>query len=270
MRVCSQSLRRAWLFATPWTVAHQALPSVGFSRQEYWSGLPFPPPGDLLNPGIEPRSPALQADSLPAEPQGKPKNTGVGRLSLLQGIFPTQEPNQGLLPCRWILYQLSYQGRLIGDIRSYYFKLVSLDFFISSSLKIFYPMVLTSDFSFWPCCVACGIWVSLTRHWTQGPQQWELRVLSTEPPRNALTSFEMILSWITYYQDGCKTVIFGFVIPFPFIHWCSSLKKNFPFSFKTLFSFLLHVSSAGGTSLIPGQRTKIPHVAQRSPTKKKS
>ena len=53
---------------------------------------------------------ALLADSLPAEPQGKPKNTGVGSISLLQGIFPTQESNQGLLHCRWILYQLSYQG----------------------------------------------------------------------------------------------------------------------------------------------------------------
>ena len=50
-------------FATPWTVAHQALPSMGFSRQEYWSGLPFPSPGDLLNPRIEPRSPALQTDA---------------------------------------------------------------------------------------------------------------------------------------------------------------------------------------------------------------
>ena len=56
------------------------------------------------------RSPALQAESLPAEPPGKPKNTGVGSLSHLQWIFPTQESNGGLLPCRWILYQLSYQG----------------------------------------------------------------------------------------------------------------------------------------------------------------
>ena len=59
---------------------------------------------------MEPRSPALQADSLPAEPQGKPKNTGMGSLSLLKGIFPTQESIQGLLHCRQILYQLSYQG----------------------------------------------------------------------------------------------------------------------------------------------------------------
>ena len=68
------------------------------------------PWGDLPNPGIEPRSPALQADSLPAEPPGKCKNTGVGNLSLLQGIFLTQESNWGLLHCRRILSQLSYQG----------------------------------------------------------------------------------------------------------------------------------------------------------------
>ena len=83
-----------------------------FSRPEYWSGQPFPSPGDLANPGIEPRSPSLQADSLLAEPQGKPKNTGVGSLSLLQQIFPTQESNRGLLHCRQVLYQLSYQGPL--------------------------------------------------------------------------------------------------------------------------------------------------------------
>ena len=70
---------------------------MGFSRPEDWSGLPFPSPGDLPNPAIEPRSPALQADSLPAEPPGKPKNTGVGSWSLLQGIFLTWELNQGLL-----------------------------------------------------------------------------------------------------------------------------------------------------------------------------
>ena len=57
---------------TPWTVAHQAPPSMGFSRQEYWSGLPFPSPGDLPGPGIEPGTPAFQADALTSEPPGKP------------------------------------------------------------------------------------------------------------------------------------------------------------------------------------------------------
>ena len=69
-----KSLSRAQLFVTPWTVAHQAPPPMGFSRQEYWSGLPFPSPGDLPDPGVEPRSPTLQADALTCEPPGKPQN----------------------------------------------------------------------------------------------------------------------------------------------------------------------------------------------------
>ena len=76
------------------------LQSMEFSRPEYWSEQPFPSLEDLPNPGIEPRSPALQADSLRAKPQGKSKNTGVGSLPFLQQIFPTQESNRGLLHCR--------------------------------------------------------------------------------------------------------------------------------------------------------------------------
>ena len=73
-------------------------------------GSLFLSPGDLPNSGMEPRSPALQADSLPAELPGKTMNTGVRSLSFLQRIFPTQELNWGLLHCRRILYQLSYEG----------------------------------------------------------------------------------------------------------------------------------------------------------------
>ena len=64
------------LCAAPWTVAHQAPLSMGFSRQEYWSGLPFPSPGDLPDPGIKPRFPALEADSLLSELPGKPTEAG--------------------------------------------------------------------------------------------------------------------------------------------------------------------------------------------------
>ena len=110
MKLKVKSLSRVRFFVTPWTVAYQAPPSVGFSRQEYWSGLPFPSPGDLPNSGIEPRPPTLQADSLPTESQGKSKNTGVGSLFLLHRIFPIQDSNQGLLHCRQILFQLNYQG----------------------------------------------------------------------------------------------------------------------------------------------------------------
>ena len=89
--VRSDSLRPHGLLPTrllcPW----------GFSWQEYWSGLPCPLPGDLPNPGIKSRSPALQVDSLTSESPGKPQNTGVDTLFHLQGISLTQEPNQGLL-----------------------------------------------------------------------------------------------------------------------------------------------------------------------------
>ena len=131
---CAQSLSRVRLFVTPWTVAHQAPLSLGFSRQEYWSGFQCLPPGELPNPGIEPRSPALQAESLLSEPPGKQsescsvvcdslrppglhspwnspgQNNGVDSLSILQEIFPTQGLNLGLLHCRQMLYQLSHKG----------------------------------------------------------------------------------------------------------------------------------------------------------------
>ncbi|CAN0528843.1 unnamed protein product [Rangifer tarandus platyrhynchus] len=97
-----------------------------FARPEYWSGQLFPSPGDLPNPGIETRSPALQADSLPAEPPGKAKNTGVGSLSLLQQIFPTQESNQGLLTCKGIVYQLSYRETPLSEISQTKRNIVSL------------------------------------------------------------------------------------------------------------------------------------------------
>ena len=74
LKVKCKLLSHVQLFVTPWTVASRLLCPWEFSRQEYWSGLPCPPPGDLPNPGIEPRSPELQADSLPSEPPEKPSN----------------------------------------------------------------------------------------------------------------------------------------------------------------------------------------------------
>ena len=95
-------LSRVWFFATPWTVVYQAPQSMQFSRWEYWSGLPFPSPGDLPNPGIEPGSPTLQADTLPSEPPpGKPKNkhckTWPKRLWLmkLNSLWPPNFLGQG-------------------------------------------------------------------------------------------------------------------------------------------------------------------------------
>ena len=101
------------LFATSWNPLDQNKGKLEFSRPEYRSVQPFSSPRDLPNPGIEPRSPILQGDSLLTEPAGKPKNTGMGNLSFLQQISPSQELNQGLLPCRWILYHLSQQRQPI-------------------------------------------------------------------------------------------------------------------------------------------------------------
>ena len=88
------------LFETPWTIACQAPLSMGFPRQEHWSGLPFPSPGDFSDPGIEPRSPALQADSLPFEPPGNPCSWFILRPpcvmvfhSLRQGTFECSGPS---------------------------------------------------------------------------------------------------------------------------------------------------------------------------------
>ena len=82
-----------------------------------WVASSLLSPGDLPSPGIDPRSPTLQADSLPAEPPGKPKNAGVRSLSLLQGIFPTQESYRSLLHCRWILNQLNYKASLSPKLK---------------------------------------------------------------------------------------------------------------------------------------------------------
>ena len=83
-----KSFSHVRLFVTPWTVAHQAPPSTGFSRQEYWSGWPFPSPGDLPHPGIKPGSPTLQADALPSEPLRKPRIKGRNvKFSMILGDF---------------------------------------------------------------------------------------------------------------------------------------------------------------------------------------
>ena len=74
MKMKVKSLSHVRLFATPWTAACQAPLFMGLFRQEYWSELPFPSPGDLPTPGIKPSCPSLQVDSLPSEPPGKPKH----------------------------------------------------------------------------------------------------------------------------------------------------------------------------------------------------
>ena len=128
MCMCVCSFSHVRLFVTSWTVAFQIPLSMGFSRQEYCIELPCPPPRDLPNLEMEAKSLHLlhwQADSLPLSHwealswltlqlicifSKHWKNTGVGSLALLQGVFPTWESNQSLLHCRQILYQQSHQG----------------------------------------------------------------------------------------------------------------------------------------------------------------
>ena len=93
-------LSHVWVFATPGTVAYQAPLSMGFSSQEYCSGLPCPPPGDLPSPGIEPRSPALQADSLLSKPLGKTKNTRVGSVQFSHSVMSDSLQPHGLQHAR--------------------------------------------------------------------------------------------------------------------------------------------------------------------------
>ena len=104
------SLSCVWLFVTPWAIAHLAPLSMGILQARLLEWVAFPFSRGSSQPRDPTRFPTLQADSFPAEPPGKPKNTGVSSHSFLQRIFPTQELNLGLLHCRWILYQLSYQG----------------------------------------------------------------------------------------------------------------------------------------------------------------
>ena len=117
-----------WIYVVQ-KVTHPSTPFVLNSSQPHGLYSPWNFPGQntevsslsllqgIFPTRIKPRSPTLQADSSPAEPQRKPKNTGVGNLSLLQWIFLTQELNWGLPQCRWILHQLSYQGSPLKTIR---------------------------------------------------------------------------------------------------------------------------------------------------------
>ena len=110
----------------------------GFYRQEYWSGLLCPPPGDLPNPVIEPKSPALQMDSLPVESPGKPRDTGMGSLSLLQGIFPTQGSNPSLPHCRQMLYWATREAQWPVAMPN----LAFWDFFIMKYIWLSFQMLL--------------------------------------------------------------------------------------------------------------------------------
>ena len=104
-KVKVKSLSCVRLFATPWTVACQAPPSMGFSQHKYWSGLPFPSPWDLPDPRIEPRSPALQADSLPSEPPRKPV---ISIHSIYKAVSSSTDERTKM----WYIYTMEYYSAI--------------------------------------------------------------------------------------------------------------------------------------------------------------
>ena len=125
----TKSLSRVRLFATPWTVTHQAPPSIEFSRQEYWSGLSFPTPRDLPDPGIKPKSPALQADALLSH-QGSPMACSHAQSGFLRFFYyyldcttqlvGSQFPHQGLILCpRWWKHGVLITGPPENSLRSF-------------------------------------------------------------------------------------------------------------------------------------------------------
>ena len=110
VRHCARPLSPVWPFATPVDCSPPGSSLMGILQARVLEWVAVPSSLSLPSPGIKPRSPALRADPLSSKPWGKPKNPGVGSLSLLQGIFPTQESTRDLLHCRWILYELSHPG----------------------------------------------------------------------------------------------------------------------------------------------------------------
>ena len=113
-------LSGVWLFATPWTVAYQAALSMEFSRQEDWSGLPFPSPGDLPDPGIEPRSSALQADALPSEPPRKPKHWRLALKIIMPTCWCTMGDISGMFKMIDFSQDISFLAKISVAISDYF------------------------------------------------------------------------------------------------------------------------------------------------------
>ena len=132
----AQSLSHGRLFATPGIAACQAPLSMEFSRQKYWSGLPCPPPGDLPNPGVKPRSPTMQADSLPSEPAGKPMNNGVSSTVVCVSLdaFHTIVINCVDSDCNFLINDV-----WLYNLNQATFIILNLSFFMSTLRSLFPP-----------------------------------------------------------------------------------------------------------------------------------
>ena len=140
-----------WTICSPWNCLGQ---NTGVGCRSLLRGS--------SQPGIEPWFPALQEDSLPAEPPGKPKNAGVGNLSLLQRIFLTQESNRGLLHCKWFLYRLSYKRSPILYSRTLFIHPKWNSLHLPSAASHSIPLHLSLPPTPWPCTLATASLISLS------------------------------------------------------------------------------------------------------------
>ena len=156
---------RVWLFATLWTIAHQSPLSMGFSRQEYWSGLPHPAPGDFPNPGIEPLSPALLAGSLPSEPWGKPRispilEPKIGYRNMISLACPPHSVLSTMLGCTYY-WRFSYLQDHKYQLTEHE-TLIYLFSWLLSPLATYIWNSIISLHKSWPCVFQC--FSSLTGH----------------------------------------------------------------------------------------------------------
>ena len=179
----------------------------GFSRQEYWSGLSYPPPGDLPNPGIELRSPTLQADSLPAEPPGKPKNTVVGSLSLLQAIFPTRnQPGVSCIVGRFLTNWATWEAHLYAYLHISMHQFSSIQFscsVVSDSLRTHESQHTR------PCCPSPTPRVYPTQvHRVGDAIQPSHPLSSPSPPAPNPSQHQGLFQWVNSSHEVAKVLEF--------------------------------------------------------------
>ena len=182
-------------FATPWTLAYQASLSMGFSRQDYWSGLPFPSPGDLPDPWIEPGSPALQMDALLSEPPGKPSVDSI-QFSSVQSLSPVW-----LFATPWIA---SRQASLSITNSQNSPRLTSIESVMPSShLILCHPLLLLP-----PIPPGIRVFCSESTHLMRWPKYWSFSfsiIPSKEIP--GLISFRMDWLELLAVQGTLKTTL---------------------------------------------------------------
>ena len=226
--VVVQLLNLVRLFAALWTVAHQAPLSMGLSRQEYWSGLPFPPPGDLPNLGIKPKSLALQADSLPSEPPGKPQipdqRVGVRNFhaffffqsgAILYSLH--QKPPEFWRLTTLCASELFYFGPASWEMWFLIVVLSHLSLTISDVEHLFICCLAMQIPSFVRCLLKPFTIIPLPTP----PPHWEPAILTTQPAGKS--PFTDLIALSSYYWIRRVLYVFQIQVFCQFIFWTFGL-----------------------------------------------